>query len=138
VTRNPIPRPLHLANEALAFALELGALAGLCWWGFRVGPNPGAQFALGLGAPVALIVVWALFCAPKARVKLPRVPLMVLRTALLLGAAAAVFAGGWYAAAIVLAAVILVNASITLIDRDALISESRSNRVDAAARDSSR
>jgi hypothetical protein len=128
VPANPIPRPLHLANEALAFLLELAALAGLCWWGFRVGPNPAAQFALGLGAPIVLIVVWALFCAPKAVVKLPRVPLMVLRTALLLAASAAVLAAGWNTgwalAAIVFAAVILLNATITLRDREALISSS--------------
>ena len=152
---NPIPRPLHLANEALAFLLELAALAGLCWWGLRVGPNLGAQLALGIGAPVALIVVWALFCAPKARVKLPRIPLMVLRTVLLLGAAAAVFATGsqatgsqvtgsqttgWQVAAIVFAVVILLNALITVLDRDALINQPQRNaprptRVDAAARD---
>ena len=136
MANNPIPRPLHLANEALAFLLELAALAGLCWWGVRVGPNLGAQLALAIGAPVALIVLWALFCAPKARVKLPRVPLMVLRTVLLLSAATAVFAAGWQAtdgqtAAIVFAAVILLNAVITVLDRDALINAPRPGRVEA-------
>ena len=145
VPHNPIARPLHLANEALAFLLELAALAGLCWWGLQVGPNLGAQLALGIGAPVVLIVVWALFCAPKARVKLPRGPLMVLRTVLLLSAAAAVFAAGrpttgWQVAAIIFAVVILLNAVITVMDRDALITQPQHNaprptNVDAAARD---
>ncbi|MEO6116737.1 MAG: YrdB family protein [Pseudolysinimonas sp.] len=121
--RNPIPRPVHLANEALAFLLELASLAGLALWGFHVGPNLAAQLALGIGAPVVLIVVWALFCAPKARVKLPKVPLMALRTALLLGAAAAVFAAGWLAASLIFAAVIVLNAGITLMDRDALVNQ---------------
>jgi len=122
VPRNPIPRPLHLANEALAFLLELAALAALAFWGFRVGPNLAAQLALGIGAPVALIVVWALFCAPRARVKLPKAPLMVLRTALLLGSAVALFAAGWQLAAIVFAGVIALNAQVTALDREAAIS----------------
>lgn len=132
---NPIPRPLHLGNEALAFLLELAALAGLALWGFSAGPGLGVQLLLGIGAPVVLIVVWALFCAPRATVKLPKVPLMVLRTALPLGAAVAVFATGWQIAAIVFAAVILINAIIALIDRDALITTSRAISVDAAPRD---
>lgn len=115
---NPIPRPLHLANEALAFLIELAALAGLCLWGFQ-------HLALGIGAPIALIVVWALFCAPKAWVTLPTIPLMVLRTALLLGTAVALFASGWQLAAIVFAVVILINAAITVMDRDALIRQPR-------------
>lgn len=105
--------------------LEPAALAGLCWWGFHAGPNLGAQLALGIGAPVVLIAVWALFCAPRARVWLPKVPLMVLRTALLLAGAAAVFATGWTAAAIVFAIVILLDAAITVMDRDVLINQPR-------------
>lgn len=125
VPRNPIPRPVHLVNEALAFVLELAALASLGFWGASVGPNLVAKLALGIGAPLILIVIWALFCAPKARVKLPLVPLVALRTVLLLAAAAAVLAAGWNTgwviAAIVFALVILLNAAVTLMDRDALV-----------------
>ncbi len=89
------------------------------------GPFHGAQLALGIGAPVVLIAVWALFCAPRARVWLPKTPLMVLRTALLLAGAAAVFATGWTAAATAAAIVILLDAAITVMDRDALINQPR-------------
>jgi len=58
-------------------------------------------------------------------VKLPLVPLVALRTVLLLAAAAAVLAAGWNTgwviAAIVFAVVILLNAAVTLMDRDALV-----------------
>lgn len=130
VPHTPIPRPVQLANEGLAFLLELAALAGLAFWGASAGPNPAAHLALGIGAPVALIVVWALFCAPKARVRLPLIPLIALRTGLLLAAAAAVLAEGWNtgwaAAAIVFAVAILLNAAITVMDREALVAQRQS------------
>ena len=55
------------ANLALTFFLELGVLVALGYWGFQTGQGTGAKFALGLGAPAAAIVAWALFGAPTAR-----------------------------------------------------------------------
>ncbi|HLV97756.1 MAG TPA: YrdB family protein [Ktedonobacterales bacterium] len=55
------------ANLALTFFLELGVLVALGYWGFQTGQGTGAKFALGLGAPAAAIVLWALFGAPRGR-----------------------------------------------------------------------
>ena len=66
-----IPKPLHAVNEALAFLLELVALAGLCWWGFHTGHNLPVHLLLGLGAPPLVIVVWARYASPRRTVKLP-------------------------------------------------------------------
>jgi hypothetical protein len=47
------------------FLCELGMLAALMVWGLHVGEGSWA-FVLGIGAPAAAAVVWALFVAPKA------------------------------------------------------------------------
>jgi hypothetical protein len=59
--RMRLPGPLHAANEAVAFFLELAAIAALAWWGWSV------SFVLGLALPGMAIVLWGLFAAPRAR-----------------------------------------------------------------------
>lgn len=59
----------HQANNlVLRFALELGALAALFYWGLRTGNGP-LGIALGLGAAAA--AVRGLFASPRAHVPLP-------------------------------------------------------------------
>src|SRR5258706_4542265 len=64
--RRPMKRGLFAANEALAFLLELAALAALAAWGFAVGDGGLAKAALAIGAPLLAAVVWGLFAAPRA------------------------------------------------------------------------
>lgn len=59
------------ANLALAFALELCALAALCYWGFSVDGGPVEKVVLGIGAPACAAVLWGLFAAPRAPVSVP-------------------------------------------------------------------
>ena len=51
-------------NEALAFVLELCALAALAGWGAHV-----AGVALAIVAPLVAAVFWGVFVAPRARVE---------------------------------------------------------------------
>jgi Protein of unknown function (DUF2568) len=55
------------ANLALTFFLELGVLVALGYWGFQTGQGTVARISLGLGAPVAAAILWAVFGAPRAR-----------------------------------------------------------------------
>jgi Protein of unknown function (DUF2568) len=52
-------------NDVLRFLLELGALAALAYWGFTTGEGATA-WLLGLGAPLAMVVVWGAAISPKA------------------------------------------------------------------------
>lgn len=52
---------------AVRFALELGAIAALAYWGFKTGDGAVTKMVLGLGAPAVAIALWALFVSPKAR-----------------------------------------------------------------------
>ena len=63
---------LRGANDVLAFALELAALAAFVVWGFAVGPNLLLRIVIGVGAAALMIAVWGYWLAPRARHRLPR------------------------------------------------------------------
>ena len=51
--------------DLLAFVCELFAFVTLAIWGFAMWPLPW-NIVVGIGAPVAAILVWALFVSPRA------------------------------------------------------------------------
>jgi hypothetical protein len=61
---------LKVANLALAFLLELAALAAFAWWGYQTGDGALAKIGLAIGAPLVVAVLWGLFIAPRAVVSL--------------------------------------------------------------------
>jgi Protein of unknown function (DUF2568) len=61
---------------AVRFALELGALAALGYWGFQTTENTAFELLLGVGAPLAAAAFWGLFVSPKARVRHPALKLL--------------------------------------------------------------
>lgn len=70
---------IKYGNLALAFFLELCALAALGYWGFHAGSGMLAKVGLGIGIPLLTAVVWGLFIAPRATVTLPAPVNMSLR-----------------------------------------------------------
>jgi Protein of unknown function (DUF2568) len=103
-----IGQVFHWANLALAFLLELCALAALGYWGVRVGGGPVTKVALGLGGPLLAAILWGLFAAPRAPVSVPLVGLGV--QLLVFGSAAlALYATGHRFLAIAFAILVVVN-----------------------------
>ena len=116
-----IPRPLHVVNEGLAFLLEVVALAVLAWWGADVGDGVVLSVVLAVAAPLVAAVLWGLFAAPKARIRLP-LPGVLLVKALVFGAAVAALYGlGRGALALVFAVIAIANTTIATMDRNALM-----------------
>jgi hypothetical protein len=110
---------LHVLNEGLAFLLELAALAALAWWGFTTGGNVIVHIVLGLGTPVAAMVLWGMFAAPRARFKVA-LPFVLLVKAVVFGAGAlALYGAGHPALAVAFAVVALLNTALATLDRDA-------------------
>ena len=120
-----LPKPIHQANELLAFLLELVALLLLGVWGFHVGSNIAIHVLLGIGAPVLMAVVWGTFAAPRARVKLPVPAVLAIKAGVLVIAAVAGYAAGWRAFAIVFGVVALLNLAVAFSDRESLLRRSR-------------
>lgn len=128
MTLPTLPKPLHLANEALAFLLELAAIGILCWWGFGTGHGLLRHLLLGLAAPAAAITLWGLFAAPRARFPVA-IPFVLLVKAVVFGSAAlACDALGHPAPAWAFAVVAVLNTALATVDRDALTTASRAGR----------
>ncbi|GAA2057465.1 hypothetical protein GCM10009839_78640 [Catenulispora yoronensis] len=115
-----LPKPLHVANEGLAFLLELVALVLLAVWGFRTGSNVAVHVLLGLGAPALMVVVWGAFAAPRARVQLPMAGVLAVKTVVFAAATIAGYAAGWHAFAIAFGIVAVLNMVIAAFDRESL------------------
>jgi uncharacterized protein DUF2568 len=58
-------------NLALAFLLELVALAALAYWGYCTGNSTFTSLLLGIGIPLVAALLWGLFAAPRARYSNP-------------------------------------------------------------------
>ena len=97
------------ANLALAFLLELCALAALGYWGFHAGRGTLAKVGLGLGAPLLATVVWGLFVAPKAAVAVPGAVHLALEVAVFGLAAVALYAAGQARPALAFALLVVLN-----------------------------
>ena len=96
-------------NLALRFIVEVMAVGAVGYWGFN---NSGLRFgriALGIGASLALIVVWALLVAPHGANPLSQPQRDVIGTALLVLAAGALAETGHPTAAVAFGVVVIVN-----------------------------
>ena len=100
------------ANLLLRFLLELCALGAVGYWGFKTGSGIAAKIGLGIGAPLVIAVVWAIFVSPRAPVHLS-LPLSLLLQVLIFGlAAAALAAAGHSTLGWVFVAVVVVNSAL--------------------------
>lgn len=106
-------RPWWAANEALAFVLELAALACLSWWGFHAGGgSPARQLLLAFGIPALAIALWGLFAAPRARIRLPLAGVLAVKAVVLGGGAFGLYRVGHPAGAVALAVVMVANTAL--------------------------
>lgn len=92
---------MRAINLGVRFLLEMAALAAFAYWGARVVDTP-LRWALAVGAPLAMALVWGRWIAPKAPTR--------LEDPLRLGVEVVIFA----LAAIALASVGLTNLGIAL------------------------
>ncbi|MFD4942888.1 YrdB family protein [Streptomyces sp. NPDC058239] len=105
-------RPWFMANELLAFVVELVALAALGRWGFATGDGTAARLLLGLGTPAVAIVLWGMFAAPRARFRPPLAGVLLVKAVVLGGGVYAVHAVGHPVAAVFFGFVVVVNTAL--------------------------
>jgi hypothetical protein len=104
-------------NATLAFLLELALIASLGYWGYQSNDTVLLKWLLAIGLPLIVIVVWALYFAPKAARRLSIVPGALLSLGLFLLAALALYSANQSMAAMVLAAFAIVNRVLVLLWR---------------------
>ena len=98
-----------MANLALAFLLELAALAAFMFWGFGATSNTLLNILLGIGVPLLVAVFWGMFMAPTAKRRVSGVVYYVLQGVVFGLAALALWAANQPVLAIVLAVVFVLN-----------------------------
>ena len=53
-------------NDAIRFLVELAPLAAVCYWGLHNHSSWAAKIVLGIGAPLLMAAVWAVWMAPQS------------------------------------------------------------------------
>jgi hypothetical protein len=69
-------------NLTLAFVLELSMLAAFVYWGFHLPTNIFFQIIAGVGIPMVVTILWGVWLAPNADLRLGLIWLVGLKTAL--------------------------------------------------------
>jgi hypothetical protein len=96
------------------FLLEIAAVAALVWWGIKTGTDDLSRAGLAVLAAGALILVWALVVAPKARNPLSPLTRWLIGTALLMIAVVALWSVGPAELAILFGVVVVVDTAVLL------------------------
>jgi uncharacterized protein DUF2568 len=102
------------ANLVLRFLLELTALAAASYWGFATASGV-TQWILGLGAPLAVAIVWGLFVSPKAAIEVPRPVRFAIELLVWAAAAVALAAADQVVLGIAFAAVSLLSGTLNYV-----------------------
>ena len=96
-------------NLALRFFLELAGIAALGYAGFQISSNALVRWLVAVGAPLVLIVAWALLVAPNTENGLSQPVKDVVGTVLLLSAAGALGIAGQVRYAAIFGIAVLIN-----------------------------
>ena len=98
-------------NDGFRFLLEIAALIAVAGWGFQ--HDGAAKWLLGIGAPLALAVVWVTFINPNGSM-VPADPWRLLLEIGVFGAAVlALAASERHGLAVALAALVAVHLALT-------------------------
>lgn len=103
-------RAVVLANELLAFVVEIAMLGFVAWWGFELEAPVGVRVVAAVVAVVAVAAMWGLLASPRARSRLPAAGVLAVKVVLFAVAGAGVWAVGYRVLAVGFVAVAVVNA----------------------------
>lgn len=108
---------LKQINVVVSFLLEVAMLLALAYWGFHTGQNLGLKLALGLGIPLAAVIIWGLFLAPRAGQRANSTVGVALSLALFYIAGLLLYQAGQPALAAILFVVAAVNRTLVVVWR---------------------
>ncbi len=111
-----ISTPSLLALAVVAFAVELALFGGVGAIAYEVVGGGLAGWLTAAAAPAALLVVWGLLMAPKAKRRLTTTPRLVVSAALCLGTAYGLITVGhpWWGWFVGIAGIAVVVAQVAL------------------------
>jgi hypothetical protein len=97
------------ANLLLALLLELGVLAALAYWGFATGATLLIKNVLGVAAPAAAMIIWAIWGAPRSGRRLQGISYWLLRIAFDAAGAIALYVANQHTWGVIFALVAALN-----------------------------
>src|SRR5579859_2070207 len=116
-------------NLAIAFLLELCALAALAFWGFQTGSTTLIKVLLAIGAPLVVAVIWGRFMAPTSRTRLRGRAYLAVKIVIFGIAAIALAVAGQGTLAIIFAVIAIINQlMLPKTDQDSLMNTLDSRR----------
>lgn len=111
IDRETITPAVDISTMVLGFVLEVAMLAAFLYWGFQQAAP--WDMVLGLGIPVAVVVLWGAFLAPRSARRLPDATVGGASLALFLAAAAALAGAELAGLAIAMALLSLAHLAAT-------------------------
>jgi polyferredoxin len=100
---------LKSINLAISFLLELALVGTVAFWGLSLSMPILGRVLLGLALPTAVVVIWALFMAPRAKRRVPDRWKPVLTLAMFVGVSALLIMNGHGVAAGAFVVVAVLN-----------------------------
>ena len=94
--------------------LELCLLVALAYWGAKTGDSAAVNLILSVAAPVAAVVIWGTFIAPRSERRLPRLPRLALELTLFAAASFALAGAGKPILATILIVAVVLNTALLL------------------------
>ena len=108
---------IKVANLAIRFLLEICVLISIGYWGFKTGSGWLLKIVLGIGVPLLIVVIWAMFGAPKSSMRLEGLLYLLLEVIVFSSGVAALVLTRNYALVWVFAVVIIINRILLLVWR---------------------
>lgn len=106
---------LKWTNLTVVFLVELVMLVNFAIWGFSLHVQPVVKALAGIGLPVAVIIVWSMFFAPKASMPLGEPWNTLGELTLFISSAAALYAAGHHQTAIIFGVVAVCSELLALV-----------------------
>ena len=100
-------------NIALAFLLEVGALLILAYWGYQLQLTRIARVAVGLAAPLTLMIIWGIWCAPSSSHRLEGAWLIVIKCVLFGLVIFCLFRMNYKALSLIMGGLVMINLALS-------------------------
>lgn len=104
---------LKNGNIALAFLLELFSLIILGYWGFTLQADKGIRISIGILAPILMMSIWSIWCAPSSAHRLEGLWLLLIKCLLFGVVAYCLFRMNYPLAAIIFSTATLLNLALS-------------------------
>lgn len=100
---------VKLVNTGMSFLLEVAGIIAISYWGFSLKNLGNLRYIIGIIAPIFIIVIWVIWCAPASVHRLENTGLIILKSIIFIFASFCLWHSKHSALAIILLALFVMN-----------------------------